>query len=80
MDAKNNKLYSWDTKFDTSANIMCHDFEGEIKLITDLNTGVNTLYKGTEKIGKAREVNIEEYEKMLIEIAKEAYKLKAFEI
>ena len=69
---------NWDTSFDTAKNLMIHTFEGGFKMVTDTQTGLSKLFKREVLVAENENYKIGEYERKLIEIAKDARKLKEF--
>lgn len=76
-DRKNGTL-AWDTTFDTAHGLMIHTFAGRIKVITNIYTGKSRIIKGDKIIAEGETVQIGTYERRLIQIAKDAEKLKEF--
>ncbi len=79
MDNGKQPLYNWETTFDTAENMMIHEFAGDIKLYTDLTSGIAVLFRGPEQIKKIENLQLGEYENLLLEIAKQAEPLRVFE-
>lgn len=70
---------SWDTTYNTAEGVMIHTFAAGIKMITKIDTGKSRIIKGDKIITEGETIQIGTYERRLIQIAKEAEKLKAFE-
>jgi len=80
-DRKNGTL-DWDTSFDTAQGLMIHTFAAGIKVITNIESGYSRIIRRGEVIGEViadgETISVGEYERKLVEIAKDARKLKEF--
>ena len=76
---KSNGELSWDTTYNTAEGVMIHTFAAGVKMWTKIETGKSTILKDDKVIAEGETIQIGTYERRLIQIAKEAEKLKAFE-
>lgn len=71
--------YTWETEFRTADNLMIHTFSDRVKVVSNIKTGEVKILRDGEVISRRKDMLlIMEYEKMLISIAADANKLKAF--
>ena len=72
--------YNWQTSFDQKNGLMIHDFDADIKVVTDFNKSMTTVFKKGE-VNRILSANttLKEYSNLLVSIAKDAEKLKSFQ-
>ena len=72
--------YNWETSFDRKNGLMIHDFEADIKVATNFNTSLVTVFKRGE-VNRTLGANmpVKEYTALLTSVAQDARKLKSFQ-
>jgi hypothetical protein len=70
--------YNWKTHFDTANELMIHTFSKRVKVVTSLKTGEVKVMKNGEVINSWQNPIIAEYERFLLEVAKDVKQLENF--
>jgi hypothetical protein len=72
--------FNWETMFETAAGTMTHVFSDRVKVIVDFKFETVALFRDEDTIAKfsftEKKLNIDDYERFLIETAKDAERLK----
>ena len=70
--------YSWETTFETSKGLMIHTFTDRVKVVSNIQTGTVKVLKDGEVINNIENPAITEYDKFLLQVAKDANELEKF--
>lgn len=74
------KNYNWTTLFDQNNGLIIHDFEADIKVVTNLNKSTIVVFKkGEVNRTLSANISLKEYTDLLISVAEDADKLKSFQ-
>lgn len=70
--------YNWETEFVTKDNQMIHTFSDRVKVVTSLKEGTVKVLKDGNVIRSLEGMYISDYEKLLLEVAKDTKTLSSF--
>lgn len=73
-----NKVFSWETTFNTVDSLMIHTFSDRVKVVSNIKTGLVKVLKDGEVINSVNNPAVTEYERFLEQVAEDAGKLNEF--
>jgi hypothetical protein len=73
-----NKVFSWETTFNTVDSLMIHTFSDRVKVVSNIKTGLVKVLKDGEVINSMNNPAVTEYERFLEQVAEDAGKLNEF--